>query len=309
MIKISKRKLWKILRVFLKQKNRFFLIGLVTGLIMAGLFIGLGAILSRKQNSIIAPYYEKEAFQKPADLSPPGISGNVKGMMVPVKFPIVTYHYVEYVADPADFIRKSLDVNPALFERQLKQLSQADYHSYFVRDIPDIFDGKISYDPKSIILTFDDGYEDFYTGAFPLLKKYQMKATIYIIVDKIGKTGYLTKAQIKELLASNLVEVGSHTLDHVYLKQAAAKTASKQILESKKQLEELFGIKIFSFAYPYGAFNQATVDLVKEAGYSAAVSVISGTMQSPDNQFFLSRIRAGKLMGVDAVKALENIKN
>ena len=159
------------------------------------------------------------------------------------------------------------------------------------------------------MLTFDDGYADFYYDAFPLLKKYQVKATVYIITDYIGWEGFLNKQQIQELLDSGLVEIGSHTLDHYNLKYVASSEAKRQIVESKQYLEETFNTPIETFAYPFGGFNDDVVQITKEASYSAAVSVIPGMTQSPDNLFYLSRIRAGSLTAYGLDEVLENWKD
>lgn len=233
---------------------------------------------------------------------PPEIKKKVATVSASIKLPIVTFHYVEYVQDPKDTIRKSLDIVPSAFEFQLKALHDENYTSYFVREIPDILTGKKALSPKSIILTFDDGYEDFYDNAFPLLKKYQIKGTIYLIVDFIGRKGFLNEKEIKEIAASGLVEIGAHSLDHLYLKTLPEQTVRKQVFESKKKLEDTYGININTFAYPYGAFSQQALDLVKEAGYTAAVSTIPGIYQSENNLMFLSRIRSGYLT-VTEIKA------
>ena len=217
------------------------------------------------------------------------------------------YHYVEYVKDDGDLIRKKLDIVPSLFEAHLQTLRKANYETYFVKDIPDILDGTIHYSTQSAILTFDDGYEDFYTDVFPLLKKYHMRATIYVIYDYIGRKGFLNEEQIKTLAESDLIEIGSHTLDHIYLKQAPKDYADKQIIESKKKFEEKFGIKIYTFAYPYGAFNNDNIASVQKAGYTAAVSVISGEMQSKDNLFYLNRIRPGLFTPSSMIRTIEQM--
>jgi len=238
----------------------------------------------------ITPYYENSVFKKPFILNSATQSAPIKH---PIKIPIIMYHYVEYVKDPDDTIRKKLNTTPAQFEKQLISLKKNNYETYFVKDIPDIINGLVDYSTQSAVLTFDDGYKDFYSNAFPLLKKYHMRGTIYIIQNDIGKPEFLSHRQIQEMLDSLLIEVGSHTLTHAYLKTMSDNAAKKQIVESKKKLEEEFNIKVETFAYPNGAFNQKTVELVKEASYSAAVSVISGTIQSQENLFFLSRIRQG----------------
>ncbi|MFH0772958.1 MAG: polysaccharide deacetylase family protein [bacterium] len=257
--------------------------------------------LVEKQDNIVAPYYEKSALQLPDNLKSKNIGQNK------IKIPIIMYHYVEYVKDDGDLIRKRLDIVPTLFEGHLQALRKANYETYFVKDIPDIFDGTIHYSTHSAVLTFDDGYEDFYTVVFPLLKKYHVRATIYVIYDYIGRNGFLNEKQIQELAESDLVEIGSHTLDHVYLKLAPDLYAEKQIVDSKRKFEERFGIKIKTFAYPYGAFSNKNIETVQKAGYTAAVSVISGVMQSKENMFYMSRIRPGLFTPQTIIRVIEQI--
>lgn len=251
-----------------------------------------------------APYYNKQSFERPLFLPTPATK---EATLEQFKIPIVMYHYVEYVQDAGDLIRKRLDIIPSTFERHLKDLKNAGYDTYFVKDVPEILIGNIHYSPKSVVLSFDDGYEDFYTVVFPLLKKYHMRATLYVIYDFIGRKGFVTKAQIEELINSDLVEIGSHTLDHLYLKGLPDKVVEKQIKESKKKFEEDYHIKIFTFAYPYGAMSPYAILQVKEAGYTTAASVISGTLQSEENLFFLSRIRPGYFSN-GIVSSLEGMK-
>jgi len=281
-----------------------FLLGLICGGISFEMIHRFAVKRPAKKTDlteIVAPYYDRAVF-KNSSLKNASVSAGLK-------IPIIMYHYVEYVRDLNDFIRKRLDISPDLFEKELKALKENDFQTYFVKDIPDILGGEIQYDAsKSAVLTFDDGYEDFYSVVYPLLKKYQLKGTVYIIYDYIGRRGFLNENQIKELVDSDLVEVGSHTLDHLYLKTLAKSVAKKQIEDSKTQLEKRFHINIKTFAYPYGAFNEQDEVMVKEAPYSAAVSVISGTMQSQGNLFHLYRIRPGIFTAGSIVKVLEGIK-
>lgn len=295
------------------MKKKYILSGFLTGALCMVVVFTLGFIIRKvivKKQSLLnsyieAPYYDKKVFQKPVDLEKIATSG---AFVKNVKLPIIMYHYVEYVKDENDLIRKKLDINPYLFEGHLRSLHNADYITYFIKDIPDILGGNIENAKKTIFLTFDDGYEDFYTVVFPLLKKYQMKATIYIIYDFIGRKGFLTEKEIRELIESGLIEIGSHTLDHVYLKQAPESVIRKQIIESKKKFEERFGIEIKTFAYPYGAFTKEAIDIVREAGYTAAVSVIPGMQQSKENLLYLSRVRPGIFTPETIIKVLENYK-
>ncbi len=264
---------------------------------------------NNKFQTPLATHYESNVFRVPDWLSmPKGASITATTTNEPmIKLPIIMFHYVEYVKDVNDYIRRSLTIDPYTFEQQLISLRDNGYKTYFVKEIPDIFAKKVAYTPKSVVLTFDDGYEDFYTDVFPLLKKYQMKATLYIISDFIGRYQFLKVDQIKELAASGLVEIGAHTLDHVYLKSISSLVAQEQIIQSKKDLEKMLGIEVKTFAYPYGAFEKETLDLVKEASYSAAVSVISGISYTPTNILYLPRIRAGMVASANMVPILESM--
>lgn len=226
-----------------------------------------------------------------------------------VRIPIIMYHYVEYVADKNDKLRIALDTTPAVLDAQLSGLAKANYNTIFVRDVPGIIAHPETLAPKTIVLTFDDGYADFYTGAFPVLKKHKMKATIYVMANFINRAGYLTDKEIKDLIASGLVEIGSHTLDHPDLRAMKKDIAKKEIFDNKTRLEKEFGIPVPSFAYPYGGFSKETIQLVKEAGYTSAVSVIPGTHQSEESLFYLYRLRPGHLALPDPAKTLEAYKN
>lgn len=276
--------------------------GIVCGVLVLAIYNLVQEFESLRLQRQIRNRYTPEVLNKPKEIKEEPIATEAAKM----RLPIIMYHYIDYIIDPNDKVRNSLTINPANFANQLQHFKDVNYQTYFVRDVPGILEGKVKSASRSAVLTFDDGYEDFYTYAFPILKKYNMKATVYIIVNFIGKKGFLSDREIKTLLASGLIEIGSHTFDHAYLKRTNAVVAKRQIIESKKVLENEFGIKVKTFAYPYGAFDNQAMDLVKEASYSAAVSVISGTMQSTGNVFYLSRLRPGFLVGSNMISALEN---
>lgn len=216
----------------------------------------------------------------------------------PLFLPIVMYHYVEVVKDDKDFIRKSLAVTPPTFEAEIKNIKAQKYQTIFAKELPQIIGGNSAFyskNTKYLALTFDDGYEDFYTDAFPILKKYQVKGTLYVVTSFIGKSGYVTEKQLKELVDSGLVEIGSHTLHHTVLGSASVVGATSEIVESKQLLEKLLHTPIYSFAYPFGSYNVETKRLVQEAGYTNAVTVKVGTTQAPTDLYTLYRIRAGAL--------------
>ena len=158
-----------------------------------------------------------------------------------------------------------LRVKPKDFERQLIWLKKNEFKSFTLSELVSLK----NIPEKSVVLTFDDGYEDNFVNAFPLLKKYGFKATIYIVFNRfdnnwatdkdldkssneLNSERMLNDEQIKIMIDSGLIEIGSHTLDHVNLPKLDKENKDKQLIESKKQIEQIFKIKCNSFAYPFG---------------------------------------------------------
>lgn len=218
-----------------------------------------------------------------------------------IKVPILMYHYVEYVSDKKDKIRQSLNITPDIFDEQIKTLKEAGFTFMTAGEFSDVLDGKISLPPKPVIITFDDGHWDLDTDVLPILKKYDAKATAYIIPGFIGSSDFVSPKQLKELINSGLFEIGSHTLNHVALKGAPPEIVKTELNESKKKLENIYQINVISFAYPFGSFDEKAEETVKDAGYKTAVTTIPGNIQSISNKFLLLRIRPGQRVGNDLI--------
>lgn len=222
------------------------------------------------------------------------------------RVPILLHHYVEYVKDQGDTIRKSLNILPYTFDQEVKTLKDAGYVFITTKDLADALDDKITLPPKSVILTFDDGYRDFYTDVFPIIKKYQVRAVAYIVPNFLDKPNNLTTWQLREIAKSGLVEIGAHTMDHSYLRGLSKERVKYEVEESKKYLENIINSRIVSFAYPYGVFDNQAISIVKEAGFTSAVTTISGIYSLDINRFFLYRIRPGGRVGQVLLGLLEN---
>lgn len=221
-----------------------------------------------------------------------------------VHVPILVYHYVEYVRDVRDTIRKSLDILPPTLELQIQTLQKTGYEFITASDLGQYLDGIKQLPAKPVILTFDDGYGDFYTDVFPILKKYHVMATEYIISGVIGKLNYMTHDQIREIAESGLVEIGAHTVHHPNLKSVTLERAKKEIEQSKSDLENEFGIRVVSFAYPYGGFNSDVADFVKKAGFTNAVTTKGGLIANQENRYTLFRIHPGAAIGEGLLRAI-----
>jgi len=222
------------------------------------------------------------------------------------KIPILIYHYVEKVQDPKDTIRQKMDIQPVVFEKQLMTLKENGYETLFMKEVAEVLEGKKPSPEKPVALTFDDGYKDFYTDVLPLLKKYNMRATVYLIYSFLDKPNYLSKNDVQEILSSNLVEIGSHTMTHQNLTKT--KEAQKEIEVSKKEIESLTSTPVVSFAYPFGAHDKKSEDFVKGAGYTNSVTVQEELVTAQSNPFILPRIRPGSRSGEDLLKFLSTHK-
>jgi peptidoglycan/xylan/chitin deacetylase (PgdA/CDA1 family) len=219
-----------------------------------------------------------------------------------IRVPILMYHYIEI---PGSTTLPWLYNKPDVFESQLKTLSNDCYQSAFVSEVADAIDGSKPLPPKSIAITFDDGYEDMYTNAFPLLKKYGMKGTMYIIVNALDKPGYLTQEQVKEMSDSGYVEIAAHTMNHPDLTKKNWEVAHYEIAGSKITLEKIIGKPVTDFAYPYGFFTAIDEGICLQAGYHSCASTYPGQVQTFSNRFSLYRLRPGYRVGSSLVNWLE----
>lgn len=227
---------------------------------------------------------------------------------ISIRVPILLYHYVEYVKDKGDTIRQSLDITPNAFDSQVKTLVDAGYTFLTASDLADILDGKMDLPSKPILLTFDDGHWDLYTDVLPILMKYHVKATAYIISGFIGGKDFMTKDQLTAVIQSGLVEIGAHTVHHVALAGKLTPVVQYEVGQSKKQLEGTYHISVVSFAYPGGSFDQRAIDIVRASGYRTAVSTVPGIKQNQTNRLFLYRLRPGYRTGETLLRYLETEK-
>jgi peptidoglycan/xylan/chitin deacetylase (PgdA/CDA1 family) len=206
--------------------------------------------------------------------------------------PILNYHYIQNPPSQKDNLIVNLSVTPENFRTQMLYLVNNKIQTLTMQDLIDDLQNKKTLS-NSVILTFDDGYSDFYASAFPVLKEYDLKATVFMITSKIGQPGYLTSAQIQELDQSGLVTIGSHTVDHISLKNQTKQKESFELEQSKLILEKKVGHKVDFFAYPNGIFDEQSEKIVEQTGYKAAVTTVDGSVNSYSNRFIWTRKRVG----------------
>lgn len=182
---------------------------------------------------------------------------------------ILCYHNVN------DQEKKYTTVSISNFKAQMEFLSQRGYRTIALSDViaTNRSNGGNS---KTIAITFDDGWRDNYDYAFPILKQYGFKATIFLIADRIGEAGYLTVEQIDEMRRYG-IEFGSHSLSHPDLTAISDEQKWNEIINSRTKLQTELHINIDFFCYPFGIHNSQSVELVRRAGYLGACSNMPGS--------------------------------
>jgi len=221
-------------------------------------------------------------------------SAEARSSPVGLSIPILLYHYT-----------------PGDFAAQLEHLRTRNYNVVDLDQVAAAMSGGTPLPDKPVVITFDDGFAN-QLQAFDTLRQYNMKATYYIIAggvasrwcigagrryhDPLQPAGgcgdsYLNWDQIRMLDRSGLITIGAHTVDHQGLASDSPGQQQFEIAQSKSQLEAQLGHAVRHFSYPYGSYDQTTVDLVRQAGFITATTTLPGTIQPPGSLFTLRRVR------------------
>jgi peptidoglycan/xylan/chitin deacetylase (PgdA/CDA1 family) len=186
----------------------------------------------------------------------------------------------------------TLSVAPENFSRQMAFLKKNGYSVIALDELVDNISSGKTYLPKTIVITFDDGDEDNFTSAFPVLRKHDMSATIFLITGYMGREeGYLNWDQVR-LMEKNGIDLGGHTRNNVYLPSVAdEKTLLDEIAGSKADIEAQTGKVVKYFCYPTGGFNERVKEAVKKAGYKGACTTNRGYDRTNRDVYELNRIK------------------
>lgn len=198
------------------------------------------------------------------------------------------YHYIRVNPVASDKLGYGLSVTPLDFAAQMQFLSE---HGYRTMLVPELLAevAKPRHD-KIVALTFDDGYADAYSEALPVLRRYGMRATFYVISGFVGHHGYLSPDQAKEMAAAGM-EIGSHTVNHPDLTHLDALGLRRELGDSRASLESLIGGPVLDFCYPSGKSDPAARAAVDKAGYRTAVTTQYGFAASGQDPLLLPRVR------------------
>jgi len=181
---------------------------------------------------------------------------------MPKFVPILAYHSL----DPERFTNK-LAISPGLFKKQMLWIRQSRCRVIGLEACTRNGWEEGFFECKAAI-TFDDGYEDNYRSAFPVLRDFGFAAAFFVTAGDVGKKGFMTWDMLREMAAVPGIEIGSHALEHKPLSDIPEKEARNSLVASKKILEEKLGREIKAVSYPCGSFNAKIVGMARDAGYA-----------------------------------------
>ncbi len=180
----------------------------------------------------------------------------------------------------------NLFVRPSELEGHIQALLEAGYTFIFA----DEYD---YYDTKTVIMSFDDGYVDNYTEMFPIIKKYNVKVTVFMIAGYIGGDGYMTRDMLREMSDSGLVSIQSHTESHPGLTSLSADSLRYEFDASRRELEEITGRKVRAVCYPSGRYNDTVLSVASEY-YDFGYTTVSTTSTAGYPILALPRLRVNR---------------
>lgn len=222
-----------------------------------------------------------------------------------VWLPILMYHRIGSFATSSPAITRALTVSSSDFRAQMRWLVGNGFHAVSDLQVFDALEKGRPLPPKSIMITFDDGYRDVLWNAVPTLYRLHFAATVYVITSRVSgaDSSFLTWPELKKLEALG-VSIGSHTVHHLELPALTTKEALAELEQSRWVLQRNLGHPVQWFAYPSGSENARTQALVRRAGYVLAVTTQPGAMQSGATPLALYRYEVLDTTGVAGIRAL-----
>lgn len=210
----------------------------------------------------------------------------------PVQIPILMYHAI-HVMDPSEAANAGLIVAPDVFESHLKALQDAGYYSLTPDEAYKVLTENVLPKNKKVVwLTFDDSMEDFYTQAFPLLQKYQTKATNNVITGFVeaNRPSVLTLEQILEMKEAGM-SFEDHTVNHPDLSVSSPDSQQSELSVSKDYLDTNLNQTTTTVAYPSGRYSETTMQIAESLGYKMGLTTNNGLASVANGMLSLNRVR------------------
>lgn len=217
------------------------------------------------------------------------------------RVPILMYHSISDNLFGKSHPYYQINTSPSVFAKQMRWLRHQGYRTMDLGELRGAMkEGRDL--SKTIVITFDDGYRDFYSDAFDVLKQCQFTATIFLATDRIQDVAariegvdYLTWSEVRELHNGG-IQFGSHTVTHPDLRSLGPEQIEYELGYSKETIEQKLGSQVESFAYPFAfpeedkSFTRFLVGVLENLGYESGVSTIIGRAKAASNRFYLPRL-------------------
>ena len=229
--------------------------------------------------------------------------------MTPI--PVLMYHHVN--PNKGDMFT----VTPGVFEGQMAYLAKANYNALSLDELYAFIKGELDFKQKTVVITFDDGWLDSYKYAFPVLEKYKLRATMFIVTDWIEKSSqkfngipaFLPTNEVSKLLVrkgetqkvvltweligkmadSGLIDFFSHTRSHRYCNQLSESDLLLELGESRRIIEERLGRPCPYLCWPHGIYSDTTISIARKTGYQALFTIERGVVYAGSDPFAVKR--------------------
>lgn len=199
---------------------------------------------------------------------------------------ILNYHKV-------DDVFNSLSIPPSDFDDQMSYLKEQGFQTISLEQMRKALAGEpVDLPEKPLIITFDDGYRDNYTNAYPILAKYNFTGVIFVITSFLDQKipFYMTWEMAKEVQESGVIDIQSHTVNHNSMTELSDEKLRKELIDSKKRIEEILGKPADYVAYPTGTYNLHIASIVRDCGYKGAFTIKYGNVDTMTNLYAIERL-------------------
>lgn len=229
--------------------------------------------------------------------------------------PVLMYHSISHSSLEGRSRYYQTHTTPENFRMHMRELKRLKYEVIDLHDLPDSFNQAESPENHNAIITFDDGYQDFYDEAYPTLEELNFKATVFLVTEHVGKSSKVFKGKrcldwvsVRQL-SSRGVTFGSHTVTHPILYNLGDDAIEYELKVSKEEIEQNTGKAVKIFSYPYAfpegdsAFAKKYFDILEKCGYEAAVTTRIGMLKDPDEWYVIPRLPINDFDDQDFLKA------
>ena len=219
--------------------------------------------------------------------------------------PVLMYHRIDTLSakEKTSPLMCDLTVSPEQFDAQVAYLVKNGFSLVSVKQVQDALLGGLALPERSVAITMDDGYKDNFDQAFPILLRYGVSATVFLVTKTLDTPGHLAWNDVN-VMRRRQVGVGSHTVSHLDLTTLDADRLDFELRESKRVLEQRLGQPVEAIAYPSGSYNDGVVERTREAGYLSGWKKGGGPVQPGADPLLLPRVRVRGCTTMDDFKRM-----